>query len=250
MKITHSEGGFGSCGTVALLEILDYFNKHKEAPEVDRSQQYQLYGDKIKLFQEGRWPIEYIEPIEIGDCMSVQWKDYRKLPFWYLNEFVNRYFLPAFNIRVRKEYFMDKYDINLQNTVSVFYRGNDKEKETETPSYDAFINKCKEIMIRRPEVKFLIQPDETQFLRAFTAVFPNTIHITENDHVDKNGSHAVFHTIPQVKRREHVKNFFASLLIHAICSEVVTHSGNIGLWLALYRGRPGGIHQIFKGKWY
>jgi hypothetical protein len=250
MKITHSDGGFGSCGTVALLEILKYFNEHKHAPEVDRSGQYQLYGNKIKLFQEGTWPIDYIEPIEIGDCMSVQWEDYRELPFWYLNEFVNRYFLPAFNIRVRKEHFLEKYDINPDNTVSVFYRGNDKQKETETAPYDAFIDKCKEIKAKRPGIRFLVQPDETEFLEAFTAAFPDRIHIEENEHIRKNGNMAVFHTVSVIKRREHVKNFFASLLIHSECSEIVTHSGNIGLWLALYRGRPDGIHQIFKGKWY
>ena len=80
--------------------------------------------------------------------------------------------------------------------------------------------------------------------------FPDCIHIKENEHIQKNGSMAVFHTIRQKKRTEHLINFFASLLCHAECSEIITGSGNIGVWLSLYHGKAEGIHQIYEGKWY
>ena len=252
LEIRHALGGFGSCGTVALLDIIDCFNKYKRLPIVDRSAQYTYYDENLidTLFCVNDSEIEFTKDIKLSDRWQIQWEHYENLPFPALRPFVDKYFSPSNQVALIRDMFLDKYEIDLSNTVSVFYRGNDKQQETKTASYDSFIDKCKEIRERRPDVRFLIQPDETEFLETFIDVFPDTTHIVENKHIKKNEEIAVFHSIHKRRKAKHVINFFASLLVHSMCSEIVTGSGNIGLWLALYRGHTNGLHQIYNDKWY
>ncbi len=252
MIITNKGTGFGSCNTVTLLQIIEYFNKHKFAPNIDRSSLYKVYGDNVYsiLFNSNDSDIEYNKDIIMPDHWASQWQHYKTIPFNDVAPFINKYFYPSDLVVSVRDMFWDKYNINFNSTIGVFYRGNDKQLETKTASYNLFIDKCKEIKNRRKDIKFLVQPDETEFLEVFMDVFPDTIHITENEHIKANKDKAIFHTIELINRESHVINFFASMLIHSMCSEIVTGSGNIGLWLALYRGNSVGIHQIYNDKWY
>jgi len=248
-------GGFFSCSTVALLEILQYFNKYKKVPkEVNREHQYSLLkkGNENLIpvyFEEDELSIPYSGKIEIGDCMSVQWADYRNLPFRKLDDFIDKYFAPSDGILDLLSDFENNYEIDYQNTVSVFYRGNDKNREMEVSSYDLFLNKAQEIKRRRPNVKFLLQPDEKEFEVYFKRYYPDAIVFKETPSIKKQDS-AVFYQMDKIKRAKFSSLFFAAVLVHSECSEIITHSGNIGLWLSLYRGNSENVHQIYNNKWY
>lgn len=257
LVINHN-AGFFSNNTIALMDIITFFNAHEELPDVvDRSAQYLHYksapGDNmidfyfdcvnppIRVPFEGDIPMPY-------DCMSIQFAPYSELPFDDWLPFVEKYFRPSqhvFNIAFNLG---QKYKLNYDNLCAVFYRGNDKNREMSVAPYGAFIEKAADLKTKNPELRFLVQPDETEFLEAFKKAFPDSIAFDETPHMSKKDS-AIFYELPIKQRAEFGATFFAALLCLSRCKHVLTHSGNLGLWTCLYRGNAENVHQIFNNKW-
>lgn len=260
LTITHTEAGFFSCSTVALLDIINYFNTHKRLPDVvDRSAQYMHYKsypeqDLIPYyFDENDIEIQFYKEIPIPyDCMSIQFEDYRKLPFSYLRPFVEKYFNESFEVFAITCELRSKYKINTDyanDTCAVFFRGNDKQRETTIAPYEAFINKAKEIKAANPDIRFLVQPDETEFLEAFLEEFPDSIYFEETPHMRKKDS-CIFYELPQAERAEYGAKFFAAVLALSQCKHLITHSGNSSLWSVLYRNNAENVYQFYNDRFY
>lgn len=258
MKITNGVGFF-SCGNVALLEIINHYNKYKGLPDVcDRSEQYAHYKanprqDLINYYFD-QWSMAHIHVPYEGDmpmpydCMSVQWSPYSKLPFDDWSGIVAKYFSPSQHVANIAYNLKTKYGIDYANTCAIFYRGNDKERETQIAPYADFIKKAKQIKKKNPGIKFLVQPDETEFLEAFSKAFPGSVYFEETPHIKKQDS-AVFYQVPKDQRAEYGARFFAAVICISQCEHLITHSGSCGLWAALYRGHANNIHQYFNGQW-
>lgn len=249
LKITHYQGGFFSCSTVALIEIHKYVMKHGKLPRVDRSSQYKLQrnntdGDvTTEFFKEAvaypdSWVIRANKRLST-DCMVIQWEDYRKLPFEYLAILRNMYFNPSDEVE-------ELVDIDFG--IGVLYRGNDKAREMKVPSYDAFFKKIDELLEKKERSIYLL-PDECKFKHEMNKRYGDLVVNPILPCTDKNQSNN-FYELPQSERKAHAKKFLAALITLSNCEEIVTHSGNVGLWAAIYRGKAEGIHQIFNDKWY
>lgn len=256
LVVIHNSGFFSNC-TIALMDIIGFVNKHGKLPdEVDRTVQFMLVKSSAAQNLIPHYFNESDESIDVSnmpkmqyDCMSIQFAPYSKLPFSDWLPIVNKYFTPSNHVGSILHTLTNEYKIDYANTVGVFFRGNDKNREMKVAPYSAFIDKAREVLARRPNVVFLVQPDETEFLEAFDSEFiGKVILFAETPTMYKKDS-AIFYELPQSKRAEHGAVFFAALLAQSRCSEVITHSGNLGLWTAFYRGNSNGIHQIFNGQW-
>ena len=260
LHITHGDGGLCSCMTVAMLEIKHYIDEYGYYPNLDRSKQFfhhksPIHGDKDvthhffekpksdwSLFNEWSW--KYGKDIH-KDCMQIQWDDYRKLPFKDLLHLKRQSFHPSSEVFKKMGVLLDrlnKFD-HLEYT-AVIYRGNDKARETNIASHDEFIEKCKEIGGR-----FLVLPDECTFRTRMIKEFPESIFFEEVTCTDNKDSMPLFETSWN-KRIERDQYFLAALIIAGQCKNMITHSGNVGLWASIYRGRKEGIYQYYNGKWY
>lgn len=253
LKIPHNPGsGFFSNCTLALLGAVDYYNKSGHIPELDRSEQYETIKTSNKdvsgEFFQSLNVVYGASPLILPDCMAIQFGSYRNLPFKQLSPFIEKLFTPSVDVQERQADLWNRYLIE-KNMVAVIYRGNDKGKETETPTYQNFIARCQDIKERRPDVRFVLLPDECSFKKTFLEVFPDTVTFAETPCTDLRHS-AVFYQISPADRIEHAKWFLAAVILCSKLSEVVTHSGNVGLWTILYRGHSRRIHQIYKNKWY
>lgn len=251
LTVTHN-AGFFSCATIRLIEIMKYFNIFKCLPdEVDSSAQFAFF----KKSQEENVVPEFFsetdvilyhtkEVVATSEPGEISFGDYSKLNFEDIKPFVDKYFSPSARIRGIAERYESKYLIDFENTCAVFYRGNDKSKECEVTPYKDFIDKAREIKSANPEVRFLVQPDETEFLQAFTAEFPDCcFHFSETPHMRRKDS-AIFYELPPEKKTEHGCCFLAAVITMAKCKHVINHSGNGGMWLALYRGSAKNVHQF------
>lgn len=254
LKVIHN-AGFFSCATIKLLDIIRYFNEYKKLPdEVDSSEQFMHYksyaGDNLIpfYFNEKDSKIEYNGEVPIRDCMAMQFAPYKYLNIDSLNPFLNKYFLPSNHVFNIAKTYLAKYGIEYENFCSVFYRGNDKNREMKVGSYSLFIEKAKEIKALNPDIRFLVQPDEPGFLEAFLDHFPDAIFFEETPACDNPDSCTVFE-LPIKERAEFGAKFFAALLVISQCEHMITHSGNCGLWAALYRRNPKNIHQLFNDEW-
>ena len=133
---------------------------------------------------------------------SYQWHEYKKLDFKKLSPIVEKYFTPSSEIKQIKSKMENKYSINYNNICVLFYRGNDKGREIILCNYDVLISKAKEILETNPNILFLIQSDETEFIEAVQKEFPNNSFYFKDEirHMSKSRK-----TVDLVFRNENVK---------------------------------------------
>jgi hypothetical protein len=256
LKITHNAGFFSNC-TVRLLEIADHVYKNGSPPkEVDSSEQFLNF--KSDQEKDNLMPVYFdqefeqldlpLPAIQLPDCMAIQFGSYSKLPYNIIKHYIHKYFTPSnFIIKLATEY-TAKYSLDYSNLCSVFYRGNDKSREIETPTYKSFIDKAKLIKGVNPNIRFLVQPDEKEFLDIFLSEFPDSIYFEETPMLSKQDS-SVFFEIPMSERPMYGAKYFSAILCLSQCAHVINHSGNGGLWLCLYRGGSTNVHQNYKNTW-
>ena len=257
LVIIHNAGHFSNC-TIGLQDIMGYYNKNKRLPdEIDRSAQWINYkgvpSDRPDLvyFDIKDEPVmlpPVIDTPYVYDCMAFQFQPYRNIKFEQVLPLVNKYYSPSKKVLDILSMYENKYNLDYNNLCAVFYRGNDKVTEMNVSPYDYFINKAREVKAANPNIKFLVQPDETEFLNAFLSAFPDSIHFTETPHLSKMMS-AVFFETKLADRMEYGAKFLAATLTLSKCNTLITHSGNCGLWATLYRGSANNVHQIFNNEW-
>ncbi len=252
LTIKHN-AGFFSCATIRLIEIMKFFNRNKSLPEIlDDAEQFAFYKKELTenvvpiFYEQKDNSIEHYGDRAVShEPKEVSFSDYSKLCFEDIAPFVERYFLPSRVVRSMISDYERNYNIDYENTCAIFYRGNDKQKECEVTPYADFINEAQKILSENPSIKFLVQPDETEFLEAFTAAFPNNCFwFKETPHMRKKNS-AIFYELPKDMKTGHGCFFLAAVIVMSKCKHLITHSGNGGMWAVLYRGSFNNVHQFF-----
>jgi hypothetical protein len=257
LKITH-HAGFFSCCTGHLEHIVNYFNKEKNVPNmIDSTEQFKLYKPALKKNQDIKSDyfdttseiISYESEVYFTkENDELQFSEYSKLEFDKINPFIRKYFTPSQEIIKIICQIEEKYEIKYDNLCAIFYRGNDKEIETVLPSYDEFIQKAKDIKEKNPEIIFLIQSDETEFLVEMKNAFPSSIvFYDEIRHVPKKVI-----TVDNLQSADlnyfYSKLFLAIIIILSKCKYVITTTGNCSLWISFFRGNANGIQQFLSRK--
>jgi hypothetical protein len=187
LKITH-DGGFFSCCYVRLHSIVEFFNKHKRLPdEVDSSEQfvkYKTYPEEdvsTTMFKVPIQPfIKFDSPITVSSTIDEpQFSNYSKLNYTHLIPFLQTYFSLSDSVFEKYKYLKTKYNASVENMCGVMYRGGDKWKETNVPSYKVMIEKAVEFYRRNPDATFVIQSDEIDFVHEFQKTFPSAVYFEE-----------------------------------------------------------------------
>ena len=255
ISINHNAGFFSNC-SVKLFAIIKFINEHKRLPIiVDSSNQFLWY--KINIV--GDITYHYFEHYDnIPECkinypIKFEWEeqytDYSKLEFNNLCPIMYKYFTISKEIKNIIINIKNKYNINYDNTCVLFYRGNDKNTETTICGYNEYINIAREIIYKNPNIKFLIQSDETEFIELFIKLFPNNSFYFKDEirHVYKCNN-----TVDKLMANLNYifsKFYLAITVIMSKCKYVVCGSGNCSLWIILYRENCNNVYQNLNGKW-
>lgn len=263
LRVTHN-AGFFSCCSIALTETMIDFNQNKGLADiVDRTQQYDNYkANKAEnlipvYFDEQPGGIPYNGEVRLTTANTYfQFSDYRLLCFDEVKPFMDKFFTPSDYVMSIVRHYEEKYRIEYEHTCGVFYRGNDKNRETTIAPYSEFLNKTQDIMYNlglgseeAANLKFFVLPDETEFLEAFRDMYPtDTITPDELPHMRKKDS-AMFFELPISERAEYAAKFLAAVIVMSRCKHLITHSGNCGLWATLYRGNANNVHQWLNDRW-
>jgi len=260
LRFTQIPGqGFFSCCTIHLQGILKYVNEYGKLPRlVDSTGQFQFYKTpetwtrdiKSDYFESDSHGVDIMvqaeHPVKVThQPVEEQYSDYRYLNFAALKPFIQRYFSPATTIRALASAFCVKYQMNLEKTCVLFYRGNDKVTETPLPSYEHYMNIARELLDIHPDLRIWVQSDETEFLNAMKTAFPDNhvIFYDEIRHMPCNPETTVdkvFHH----QNAEMSKNYLAITYLMSQCKYVVCGSGNCSIWIALLRGNADGMVQF------
>lgn len=261
LLVTHN-AGFFSCSTIALQDIVIWSREHKRLPDmVDRHQQYMHYKTWAHqtlighFFEETDADIDCSEWFELSENRELQYVDYRTLNFPMLSQFRDKYFAPSKYVKSVISEYERKHNIDYDNTCAVVYRGNDKARETTIAPYSEFIHKAQEVnnslfkmkgLADKDGLQYIVLPDETEFLEAFTQSVPNTKCFVR--HMPKKDS-AVFYELPLPERANQAADFLAALILASRCKHLIVHSGNVALWSVIYRGNCDNVHQIRDNVW-
>jgi hypothetical protein len=169
-------------------------------------------------------------------------KDYAAIPFKDVLEAVGLYFRLSPKVMKISDAFVEKYGINLEETIGVHYRGTDKQTEIETPSLTEFISQTRQFMQEMANPRILLLTDEPDVIVGFEAAFPNAV-ITINELAAPGGSIGA-HTLDSKEPEVQGQIFLAILSLVSKCKKVVTHTGNGALWEVLFRGSTEGLKQV------
>lgn len=256
IKINHN-AGFFSCCSVRLGSIVHYFNKEKQLPKyVDSSTQFQWYKELqtdvtfqyFKHYNEIENDITYTSDIDYHD--TKQFGFYKDLDFEKNNPFIKKYFTPSNLVQNKINAIVQKYEIDYDNTCALFHRGLDKVTETEICSYEDKIEKAKELLKENPNIRFLIQSDETGFIEKACETFPDNSFYCKDEifHMDHDAKTLIDHKYRE-NPEDRAQNLLAVLVIMSKCKHVIISSGNCDIWTVLFRGNAKNVTQFFKNAW-
>lgn len=257
LKTTHN-AGFFSCCSVKLFEIINYFNTNKKIPEkVDSSEQFSWYKPTVYKNRDITYDyfinneidkIEYLTDITYHH--EDQFSDYKSLDYEKISPFINKYFSPSEEILDMINKMENKYKIeDYENICVLFYRGNDKSTETKLCSYEEIIEKANAVKLLNPDIKFLIQSDETEFIAEMMSVFPDSFYFKDEARHMKKQNSSVDHVFKKFNYR-YSKFYLAITIIMSKCKYIVCgSSGNCSIWIAFYRNNAKNMFQYLNGEW-
>jgi|688.fasta_scaffold509434_1 hypothetical protein len=235
--------GFFSCSCLRLDQIINYCHHKNQTPErIINNKSFLWYNSNTShdivpdFFITTNEIISYEKKVECN-FGEAQFMKYDKLPLVDIYPYVKKFFSPSEKVRLIKKKLIEKYSIDLANSCVLFLRGNDKAKECTIPAYTEYITKATAILEQTPTIKFIIQSDELEFINRMKSKFPNnTIFYEEIRVIAKDTTKTVDnHGQTPENNYKYALNFLAIVLIMAECKYVVCNSGNISLWIALFR---------------
>ena len=245
------DGGFFSCCSLRLHYLIIIFNKYKQLPNIyDTTEFYTWYKQNtssditfnyFKHYNDNKININYNH--NINYIADYQFKNFITLNFEVLNPFISKYFTPNDNIRAIQSEIEQKYSIDYDNICVLFYRGNDKITEIALPPFEDYIIQANEILKKEPNIKFLIQSDETDFLDRMRSEFPNNvIFYDEIRHMPKQNSTVDY--IYKDLNYSYSLKYLAITLIMSKCKYIICNAGNCSIWIIFFRNNTDNVTQF------
>lgn len=160
--------------------------------------------------------------------------------------YVDAYFRPSAQVRRRAAEWQHAYGMTPDNALVIVYRGTDKDSEVKLAPVDAYIDLARALLQRNPGLQIFVQTDQAQALDRMLQQLPGAIHIRE---LPVTSGRKVMHKLAVeqqfgVTKPELAKGLLAMTWLYASFRFVISHTGNIGLWLVLYRGHAEGFYQF------
>ena len=252
---THN-AGFFSCCSVKLFNIVEFINSCKQLPDiVDSSQTFCWYKNKndtditYDYFEHyDNVNTNILSPIDYHQVY--QFIDYSKLNYTNISPLIKKYFSPSKFINDIIDNMEKKYNLIYENICVLFYRGNDKMRETKLCGYDEYLKYAKQILIKNPHILFLIQSDESEFIEFMTNNFPdNSFYFKDEIRHVKKCNDTVDLMMPDTVS-EFSKKYLAITIIMSKCKYIICGSGNCSIWIMLYRNNNNNVIQNLNGTWH
>ena len=242
---TNGGGGFFSCCSVRLFQIVEYINKYNLDPHVDSTDQFieykpnsEKHNDISQHFFNFDKNIKIPYPIKITTSKKeLQFSDYKLINFSQVKPVIDKYFYPSDKIINTINFLEKKYNFNYENLLTIYYRSTDKRIETNIPSFKEIINKTTEILEKHPHLQILYVTDDTKTISEMQKKFKNVIIINElEDNYKRGYKHAII--------------FFSCVIIMSKSNSIITTSGNVSNWMIFYRTHSNNIYQYLSEKKY
>lgn len=248
-------GFFAGCFHI-LKDITTFFNNNKKLPtNVDTSQQFDTYkpshikGDIMAHFFKKRDDINIIHVDNLKFSHNLQFEKYNNIDYKELTPFIEKYFSPSQEILDIETKIINKYNININEYCSVYYRGTDKKEETILGSFDTYIDKMNELLIKEPTIKFIIQSDSKDFIDTVKSKFNNSISFDE-ENMPSNTDKGIHNEHSPDENYIIIKNFIAIVNLISKSKYIICSSCSGSIWMMLFRGNGNNVKQFLNNEWY
>jgi hypothetical protein len=254
--INHN-AGFFSCCSVKLHYIIVFINSQKKYPElVDSSESFEWYKNEnsrdditYNYFQHYDNVNEELNNSNINYNHEYQFVNYTNLDYTNIIPVVKKYFSPSDDILNKIKNMEEKYNLDYDNICVLFYRGNDKNTETEICNYNEYIKYSNKILEKNPNIRFLIQSDETEFIDFMKNKYPNNCFVFKDEIRHMNKCNSTVDIMMKHTNYEFSKLYLAITIIMSKCKYIICGSGNCSIWIMLYRGNADNICQNLNNNW-
>lgn len=257
MNTTEKQGLF-SCLSIALKILVDEYNRTKQLPQKINDHNlvlFSMYGASKEKNLCG----EYLSPSKIPESdkyeeikfeFEYQFAKYSDLDFKNYKKFVNSYFRASDKVVSGMENIEKKYEIDHDNTIVLFYRGNDKSKECYGVPYLDYVEHALNLKKNNPDCRFLVQSDETEFIETMRNLFPDSIVFDDEIRHIRRRRFTVDNLGDRKEAFDYSLSFLSIILIMSRCKYIITNSSNCSLWMCLYRGNANNVYQCVTKNMY
>lgn len=249
LHITHDAGFFSIC-TTALFEIAQ---NSREVEKVDASSSFEFFKSPGTL--QNPWPLYFENPEPLSEQQSSRLSRSRlatRLPhhaeYWLVDfrsarPLVTKFFQPSRRVDQRIIDFKMRYALDMSKIIAVCFRGTDKGTELRQDSVGRYLAVVKRLARRYPEHRVLLQTDDSNAKNLFLGAFGQRV-ITIDEMPVTLGKVVMHKTLEASEREDFGLNLLAIVQILAEAHSVVTYTGNIGYWIALFRGGTRRLVQL------
>jgi hypothetical protein len=248
LRLTHDAGFFSICST-ALYEIA---KASCEIQAVDASSTFRAFK---KSPTKDPWPDVFAPPGAVDHAQSFHiarsrvahrlphHSIYRFIDFRATNVLVRTFFAPSQRITAQVARLTADYSLDASKLIAVCYRGTDKATEVRQNTLTRYLKVTRTLALRYPSRRILLQTDDSNARELFAKEFGQ--RVTWFGELPTTTSATVMHKLVAVaEREEFAANLVAATILLSRAAHVVTYTGNLGYWIALYRGHTKGPIQL------
>ncbi len=246
--------GFFSCCSVILWNMHELQKNHHTLPNrLDFSRgfqpyrtvaQHDMHQDMYSLFFQmtDTSPNSILPKLPRIDQHGI----YRLLPYWRINPFIQQYFKPSDQALAVRDQLVKRYKIESSKTLAIVYRGTDKNTEVTLAKSDSYVLLARKLLTANPEHRLWIQTDELSVREQFCHSFGDRCFFLNEMPVSSNGIviHQQNDDILLMDRSDFGVLLVAVNSLLAQCDMVINHTGNMALWICLFRGHGRKVWQF------
>ena len=249
VALLHNSGFFSNCSTllmsVAQAEIhpvrIDVTSSFTHFAEPGSSFDWNRYFSPPPGIIRGcptRWPRSRVAK------RLPHHSTYKLLDFPTITDITDNYFqLSTFVQNRAEEIHMSHLPVPIDQVLVVCLRGTDKGTEVRQSPIDAYVRRAKKIMEDNENLRVWIQTDQTQIRdilldqlgpRSFSL---NVLPVTDDSQV-------IHKSEVNISKDAFSRDLLATTWLMAQAHAVITYTGNVGYWIAIFRGNAKKLYQL------
>ena len=251
--ISYHNAGLYSILSTTLDDILRLYRNRIYVNRIDYSHAMNYFKDQIgkdvfpDFFEELQFDVSDIPKELMFDTFDVH-KIYKHLPLADLCRAASIFFHPSLSVVNMANELVKSSGVIPERSIAVIYRGTDKSSEIQLATVEDYIRVIDFILCHSDnELSVLIQTDQQQVRDQVLAYFGKKCHFFSQ--LPATRGSAALHQLDfgkeiMMSREEFAKRMMGAALVLSRCAYVITYTGNVGAWIAIYRGTSKHIYQF------
>ncbi len=244
-----NNGFFSNCSTV-LADILRSRRRFMWVDKINLSKSMYLYKNDPSIDIYDSYFSVPNSPPKLRYMHFDAWdihEEFRKFDLAAFHELATHFFSPSLAVQNYVKKMATAINLDPENTIAVYYRGTDKHSEITIPAFQEY-----DVAVETIDQKYsknlsiLIQTDQQEAREYFLSRYRDRV-IYFSDLPVSTGDKGIhlqdYQNTFKISPEQLAMGMLSSVLQMARCKHVVTSSGNVGFWIAIYRGNANELYQ-------